>query len=121
DNSPVNLTGGETKGLIDLRDKIIPDQMAQLNNMARTIVSAVNAQHRQGFTLNGTNNVDFFQSGPLGTVVNSAVFNAAGNPITVGSVDVSHAQPDTYTLASSGPTGLTMTRASDGAGSNVYT
>lgn len=54
---------GRLKGLIDVRDKIIPGLTQRNNEMAKTFVDNFNAVHRQGFGLNtykGTIGRDFF-------------------------------------------------------------
>lgn len=70
DNSSVTITGGEIKGLLNLRDTTIPGLRTDLNTLAATLVSDVNAQHELGHTLNdSTNNslasatgIDFFKT-----------------------------------------------------------
>ena len=56
DGSTVNFTGGELKGLLDLRDVNIPGQIAALNTLAKALLDDVNAQHQLGHTLNDTTN-----------------------------------------------------------------
>ena len=56
----INPHGGQLKGLMIARDETIPALQAQLDELARGLVQAVNAQHRLGFNLNGFSGFDFF-------------------------------------------------------------
>ncbi|MCK5127160.1 MAG: flagellar hook-associated protein FlgK [candidate division Zixibacteria bacterium] len=60
--SSVKLTGGELKGLLDMRDNLIPGYKKRLDDMAATIVAEVNRVHRAGTDLNGNAGVDFFSN-----------------------------------------------------------
>jgi flagellar hook-associated protein 1 FlgK len=51
---------GELAGLIDARDKTIPEYLDKLDEMARTLVEEVNAIHRNGYGLDGSTGVNFF-------------------------------------------------------------
>ncbi len=51
---------GQLAGLIETRDKIIPDYLAQLDELARTVVEQVNAIHETGYGLDGSTGVAFF-------------------------------------------------------------
>ena len=58
--TPVKLTGGEMKGLLDMRDEIVPGYIQKLDDMAAAIVTNVNAIHRAGTDLYGNTGADFF-------------------------------------------------------------
>jgi len=51
---------GQLAGLIETRDKIIPNYLNQLDELARTVVERVNAIHETGYGLDGTTGVAFF-------------------------------------------------------------
>ncbi|MFQ5453579.1 MAG: flagellar hook-associated protein FlgK [Candidatus Zixiibacteriota bacterium] len=53
-------TGGQLKGLLDTRDEIIPRYLDELNTLAKTLITEVNAVHNPGFGLNNSTGVDFF-------------------------------------------------------------
>jgi len=57
----VDLTGGKIKGLLDVRDKLIPDYLNKLDQLARTVTQEVNAVHQTGFNLLGQTNVNLFE------------------------------------------------------------
>ncbi len=51
---------GELKGLLDMRDTIIPKYLDDLNILAETLVAEVNAVHQLGYDLNNTTGLNFF-------------------------------------------------------------
>ncbi len=54
------ITGGKLQGYLDARDDIIPSTQSNLDNLAASLISAVNAQQQAGFDLNGSQGQDFF-------------------------------------------------------------
>jgi len=56
----VTNLNGQLKGLLDVRDKIIPEQLGQLDLLARNIVEQVNSIHQEGYGLNGATGNAFF-------------------------------------------------------------
>jgi len=63
DGQELRITGGELNGLLWLRDEAIPSYMSQLDTFASTLVDKVNALHRTGRTLTGSDGQDFFKAG----------------------------------------------------------
>lgn len=53
-------SGGQLRGLIESRDKIIPHYQTQLDTLAISIVETVNDQHKEGYNLNGFSGIAFF-------------------------------------------------------------
>jgi flagellar hook-associated protein 1 FlgK len=53
-------TTGEIAGLIDARDKVIPDQLNGINALAAQVITQVNTQHQKGFDLNNAAGGVFF-------------------------------------------------------------
>ncbi|MCD6248791.1 MAG: flagellar hook-associated protein FlgK [candidate division Zixibacteria bacterium] len=51
---------GKIAGLMETRDKIIPNYLDDLNTLSRTIVEEVNRIHMAGYGLDGTTDVAFF-------------------------------------------------------------
>jgi flagellar hook-associated protein 1 FlgK len=56
----VTPTTGSLGATVSLRDSIIPGYLAQVNSLATTIASTVNAQHQLGFDLNGNAGIAIF-------------------------------------------------------------
>jgi len=61
DGNRVNIVSGEVGGLLEVRDTIIPEIMSQLDNLAANIIDEVNVQHREGFGLDGSTGINFFE------------------------------------------------------------
>lgn len=59
-NEEVTFSDGEVKGLLGARDEEIPKYIAQLDNMAKTLVEEFNQIHKNGYGLDNSTNVDFF-------------------------------------------------------------
>ena len=79
DGKDVLFSGGEMKAMTDIRDNMIPDYMAQLDNVASTLVTQVNTLHRTGKDYTGADGGDFFKVGT--TAANITLDdNIIGNP-----------------------------------------
>jgi flagellar hook-associated protein 1 FlgK len=63
DQSIIQVEGGEIGGLRYARDTCIPAYLDQLNTLASTVASEVNARHRAGFGLDDIDQRDFFVAG----------------------------------------------------------
>lgn len=64
------ITSGELGGLLDLRDRLIPDYITRLDKMAYATAQQVNAVHAAGVDLDGNPGQLFFT--PLATTVGAA-------------------------------------------------
>jgi flagellar hook-associated protein 1 FlgK len=64
------LHGGSVGGLLELRDRVLPDYLAQLDQLAYDVVQNVNSVHAAGYDLSGTTGQNFFQ--PIGAVAGAA-------------------------------------------------
>jgi len=60
---PVNLNSGEVEALIRGRDDYIDGFQTSLNELARTLGDEFNAIHNQGYGLDGSTGLDFFEFG----------------------------------------------------------
>jgi len=57
----LNFTDGELKGLMDLRDEVIPQYLEELDTLASTLITRVSSLHSAGYGLDGTTTgLDFF-------------------------------------------------------------
>lgn len=63
DSQDVLIQGGELNAIIDIRDRMIPAYLEQLDTIATSLVANVNALHRTGTTLTGAPGGDFFKAG----------------------------------------------------------
>ncbi|HDR47171.1 MAG TPA: flagellar hook-associated protein FlgK, partial [Geoalkalibacter subterraneus] len=58
-----DMVGGEFRGLMNVRDEIIPDRMAELDHLAFTLAEEVNTKHGAGYDRNGDPGLAFFAPG----------------------------------------------------------
>jgi flagellar hook-associated protein 1 FlgK len=65
-----DVTDGHLGGLLQVRDRDIPEYVAQLDRVAHGVATAVNALHATGFDLNGGAGGDVFT--PPGAVAGAA-------------------------------------------------
>jgi flagellar hook-associated protein 1 FlgK len=59
------LKTGSLQALMEVRDNIIVEKIAQVDSLAINTMDVVNQIHRDGFGLNGSTNLNFFESRPL--------------------------------------------------------
>jgi flagellar hook-associated protein FlgK len=88
----MNVTSGEIKALMEVRDEILPQHMSNLNEFAIMLTDVINEQHRYGFGLDGSTGNNFFE--PLATAnnglqkitgsryINHPDIPANGNPVS---------------------------------------
>jgi len=85
---PLQPSGGQIQGLLDLRDRMIPSYLSQLDELARTLVQEVNTLHRAGSNPDGQSGFDFFDpdtSGAEDLAVSPAILDEPGLMASAGS------------------------------------
>ena len=55
------LSGGKIGGWLDIRDETVPQYLANLDELAGTLINEVNTLHRAGYTLSGDTGKYFFE------------------------------------------------------------
>ena len=60
--SPVEAASGKLKGILEVRDEIIPDALNYLDDIAYTLATKINYLHKDGRGLNGETGYNFFVS-----------------------------------------------------------
>jgi len=55
------LTGGKIGAWLDIRDEVIPEYIANLDELAGTLIREVNRLHQMGYTLTGETGKNFFE------------------------------------------------------------
>ncbi len=92
--TPVHVSTGSLKSLVDLRDTILPSVLSDLDTFASGLIENVNAIHRNGYGIDGTTGLDFFSGTDAGTIrVNSSIeqfpeaIASASQPGSVGDID----------------------------------
>jgi flagellar hook-associated protein 1 FlgK len=91
------IAGGQLKGYLDARDEGIPSTQSALDNLAAGLTSAVNAQQKKGYDLNGDQGQDFFV--PFTSSVSGSNAGAAA------AMAVAVTDPDLVAASSDGTTG----------------
>ncbi|MEA2062082.1 MAG: flagellar hook-associated protein FlgK, partial [Gemmatimonadota bacterium] len=66
DDQPMKISGGELAGLFEIRDKILPELIEDIDKLAGAMITEINSVHRQGYGLKGNRSyvptdIDFFQ------------------------------------------------------------
>jgi len=102
-NITADISGGKLKGLIEVRDVIIPDYMTRLDTLAGTLRTDVNLLHQGGFDLNGLVGEAFFIG--TGTAADLEV-----NPNIVGDLDFIAAASDATTVPGDGSNAIEIAK-----------
>ena len=68
---------GKLKGTLDVRDKVLADQLTGLNTFANGLITQVNAIHRKGFGLNNATGMDFFEGGNASDIAVNRLLDGA--------------------------------------------
>jgi flagellar hook-associated protein 1 FlgK len=90
--TPLTLTGGSLQGTIEARDGALKNLRDDLDTLAATLISQVNAIHRGGYGLTGATGADFFTgTGAADMAVNSAL---VANPALLQASGVAGASGD---------------------------
>lgn len=94
------IRNGRLKGLIDLRDTLLPGYINELDQLAAALVNEVNQQHRAGFGLDGSTGLDFFS--PLAPTVNGLSANTGSGVVGATVSSPALLTLDSYQLTFSG-------------------
>jgi flagellar hook-associated protein 1 len=96
------LSGGKIGGWLDIRDEIIPQYLANLDELAGSLIREINARHAAGYALSGATGLAFFEpppspvpgdhSGAAGALALSSAL--AGNPANIAAGGSSGAPGD---------------------------
>ena len=129
------LTGGKTGAWLDLRDNILPQYMANMDELAGTMIQQVNNLHYNGYTLAGQTHKYFFDPISFTAVLTNGTWTGTSIP-AVGGAYASTAPAGTFqftvtsasgtvgtdaiTLGWTGPGGTSGTVTFNGAGPGVY-
>jgi flagellar hook-associated protein 1 FlgK len=87
-NRAIRPSGGKVAAMLETRDAVLPGYRENLNEIARSIVEAVNSVHRSGHALDGTTGRDFFD--PTGITAETIEVS----PIIFGDVNLIAASSD---------------------------
>lgn len=99
------LSGGKIGAWMDLRDEIIPQYMADLDELAGTMLSQVNGLHYGGYALDNSTNRYFFNPFNMGPLQYGPPWTG-GSTVSVGGAYTGNATKTfTFTIDGSGTVG----------------
>ncbi len=85
------LTGGKMGAWLDLRDNILPQYMANMDELAGTMIYQVNNLHYSGYTMDGSTHKYFFDNTSMGDVgydgTNTENFTVLAGGVYSGNAD----------------------------------
>lgn len=81
DDSTLSLQAGELKGVLDTRNTMLPDKMAELDALAAKLIQDVNTLHATGYTLSGVAGGAFFAGTGASDIAVSAALDADPNAV----------------------------------------
>ncbi|NWF53158.1 MAG: flagellar hook-associated protein FlgK [Syntrophaceae bacterium] len=85
------LTGGKLGAWLDIRDEIIPQYAANLDELAGSLIQQVNSLHTAGFTLSGATGISFFRDFPTAPALpNATDFKGAAAYLSLSSDVLGH-------------------------------
>lgn len=68
------ITAGELKGLLEMRDEVIPEYQDKLNRCASALVNRINHQHRVGYGMDGKSGRSFFSDYKTASLTGTIAF-----------------------------------------------
>jgi flagellar hook-associated protein 1 FlgK len=86
-NTAATVSSGQIAGVITARDVNVTGMMTNLDSVASTVITAVNAAHSAGFGLDNSTGLPFFTGASAGTIGVNATL--AANPQKVATSDTS--------------------------------
>lgn len=85
DTIPLNVTRGEIRANLDMRDTYIPARITELDTLVAQIITDVNAAHSAGFGLDGVTGRAFFTGAGAASIAVNAVVAANTNAVAASS------------------------------------
>lgn len=79
--------GGEYQGLMEVRDRLIPDLAGQTDELRHDVVTTVNEQHQAGMGLDGVTGRPFFAK-PTSWSSDNSFANPDANGFQAGNIDI---------------------------------
>jgi len=80
---PFEATGGALKSLVEARDEIVPRYQGKVDELARSLIAAVNGVHLQGYDLQGRTGLNFFDPFSTGATTMRLAAGLQDNPAGV--------------------------------------
>ena len=99
------LSGGKIGAWMDMRDEIIPQYMADLDELAGTMISQVNGLHYGGYALDNSTNRYFFNPFNMGPLQYGAPWTGSSTVSVGGAYTGNATKTFTFTIDGSGTVG----------------
>jgi flagellar hook-associated protein 1 len=113
------LQGGGIKGYLDMRDVEVAAVQDKLNRLAAGFVQEVNRVHQQGFGLDGSTGVNFFNQ--LDPTVFTNTQNTGSAQVSVQNASPTTVSVDNYEITFTGSNAFTLTNQTTGFASGTFT
>jgi flagellar hook-associated protein 1 FlgK len=113
------IQGGELRGYLDMRDLEVPAIKEKLDRLAAGFVQEFNRVHQQGFGVDGSTGVNFFD--PLSPTVFTNTLNTGSAQVSVLNASPTTVSVDEFELTFTGSNAFTLTNLTTGAASSTVT
>lgn len=110
---PVTVTSGRIHGTMEARDSAVADLRRDLNALASTLITEVNAVHTPGFSLTGSTGAPFFEGVDVGSIRLNAALQE--HPGLIQAASVAEASGDNGAALALAQLGTQKLPALDGA------
>jgi flagellar hook-associated protein 1 len=77
DNQKLDPPSGELKGTLEVRDRVLVDQLNGLNTLSAGLIAQVNTIHIAGYGLNNATNLNFFSGTNAASIAVNPLLDAA--------------------------------------------
>jgi flagellar hook-associated protein 1 FlgK len=94
DGADFSATTGIIAGILDIRDRVIPDQMDQLNQTARALMDRVNQLHAAGYGMDDSTGLAMFTYLPGEPALSMSVNTALDDPLKIAAATTTGAPGD---------------------------
>jgi len=113
------IQGGALKGHLDMRDVEVAAVQSKLNRLAAGFVQEINRVHQQGFGLDGSTGVNFFN--PLDPTVFTNTQNTGSAQVSVQNASPTTVSVDEYEITFTGSNTFSLTNQTTGFASGTFT
>ncbi len=117
-NVTSQINGGKLRGLLDLRDRIVPAVKDKFDRLAASFVREVNRVHREGFGLDGGSGRDFFAT--LQPTVKPSVLNTGSATVAITNASPTTSSIDQYRIQFTGGGSFDLINRTTGAASGSF-
>ena len=108
------ISGGQLRGLLNIRDTVIPGLQNSFDKLSASLVNEVNQIHRQGYGLDGSTGLDFFS--PLTVTTHDNTTNSGSATLASGAITANSLLTlQDYEIKFSTPTNYSIVNTTTGA------